>query len=177
MEQNNAYLRLGQILLLRPVRSTFYAIIRQLTCSCFSYQNDPMRTKRFVSQVMNRSTERDNVPSFPGSCFVVNPTLCRLAKSLTFRGRAFNTAHQALSISSGPFLDKHSTCISLILCFTKYTNTLWLVWWTHLRLQLGIRESSLSHLSGILVVSLDFLPRDLIVSHIRTFLGIGANKL
>ena len=77
-----------------------------------------MRTKSFVSQLMDRSAEHDNVPSFPGNCFVVNSTSRRLAKSLTLRGSTLNTIHEALCVVSGPFLDKHRTRISLILCST-----------------------------------------------------------
>ena len=62
-----------------------------------------MHMKSFVSQLINRSSILNNVPSIPGSCFVVNPMLRRLARSLTLRHRALDTIHEALTVSGGLF--------------------------------------------------------------------------
>ena len=113
-----AYLRSGQILLLRPVSSAFSVLVHRFTCPCSSYRNDSTRMKSFVRQVINRSSILNNVPSVPGSCFMVNPTLSRLVKSLTLCRRAFDTIREALTVSGGLFLDQECACISLILCLT-----------------------------------------------------------
>ena len=77
-----------------------------------------MGMKSFVHQVINRFGILNNVPSFPGGCFMVHPTLGRFVKSLTLCHRAFDTIREALTVSGGLFLDQDCTRILLILCLT-----------------------------------------------------------
>jgi hypothetical protein len=68
--------------------------------------------KSFVSQLLNIPAERDNVMFFLGGGSMVQPFLLLFATPLTFRDRALDTIHEALTISGGSCFGMHHSRMS-----------------------------------------------------------------